>query len=53
MRDDTGLAGPCACEQQHGTIDSQDAFALLRIHIFEKAGHGRHSITNLNCAAGG
>ncbi len=34
VRDDAGLAGACAGEQQHGAIDGLDAFALLRIHIF-------------------
>ena len=43
MRDDAGLAGAGAGEQQHGAVDGLDAFALLRIHVFEKAGHGGDS----------
>ena len=38
--DDARLAGAGAGEQQHGAIDGLDAFALLRVHVVEKAGHG-------------
>ena len=27
-------------EQKHRAVDGQDAFTLLRIHVFEKARHG-------------
>ena len=37
MRDDARFAGACAGEQKHGAIDLQDAFALLRVHVVEKA----------------
>ncbi len=38
--DDACLARAGAGEQQDGAVDGLDAFALLRVHVFEKAGHG-------------
>ena len=37
--DDAGLAGAGAGEQEHGAIDGEDAFALLRIHVGEEVRH--------------
>jgi hypothetical protein len=46
MRDDAGFARACSSEQQHRSVDGLDAFALLRVHVVEKAGHGRNSTIN-------
>ncbi len=52
--DDARLARACAGEQQHGAVDGLDAFALLRIHVVEKAGHGgRDSSFYVNWLGGG
>jgi hypothetical protein len=42
------FAGACAGQQQHRAIDGLDAFALLRVHVVEKAGHGGHSTLYVN-----
>ena len=51
--DDAGLAGAGTGEQEDGTVDSLNAFALLRVHVVEKAGHGGHSRVYVNSLRGG
>ena len=51
--DDAGLSRARAGQQQNGAIDGLDAFALLRVHVVEKAGHGGHSTLYVNRLRGG
>ena len=39
VRDDARLARTGTGEQEHGAIDGEDAFALLRVHVREKIVH--------------
>ena len=39
MGDDSGLAAARAGQQKQGSVDRQDALALLRVHVGEEVGH--------------